>query len=186
MRPSSQVPPRPHTALAGRRAATRESTESRYRERVDGRAFWSAVGGQSFRDPEADLYGCSCVQLYWTKMNQGAHVVTSALQRAVHASLERLGVPCMEEFADAQYVIDIALPAQRIAVEVDGPHHYAANARDTPLGPTRLKHRLLRTLGWRLITVRPPPAELVGSCDHRPCSRSKSVGAGVTLQSCRK
>ncbi|GAQ86997.1 hypothetical protein KFL_003240180 [Klebsormidium nitens] len=92
-------------------------------------------------------------KLYWAKMNQGAQVVTSALQRDVHASLERLGVAAHEEYADGDHVLDIALPAQRIAVEVDGPHHFAANARRTPLGPTRLKHRLLRRRGWRLITV---------------------------------
>jgi very-short-patch-repair endonuclease len=79
--------------------------------------------------------------------------MTSALQRSVQSALERLGIPSVEEYTDADYMIDIAIPEHQIAIEVDGPHHYAANMPERSLGPTLLKHRLLRKLGWRLITV---------------------------------
>ena len=42
--------------------------------------------------------------------------------------------------------------ARRVAVEVDGPWHYAANCTHT-LGKTLLKHRILRCLGWTVISV---------------------------------
>ena len=42
--------------------------------------------------------------------------------------------------------------ARRVAVEIDGPWHYAANCPHT-LGKTLLKHRVLRCLGWRVISV---------------------------------
>ena len=42
--------------------------------------------------------------------------------------------------------------ACRVAVEIDGPWHYAANCPHT-LGKTLLKHRVLSCLGWRVISV---------------------------------
>ena len=42
--------------------------------------------------------------------------------------------------------------AVRVAVEVDGPWHYAANCRHT-LGKTLWKHRILRCLGWTVVSV---------------------------------
>ena len=42
--------------------------------------------------------------------------------------------------------------ARRVAVEADGPRHYAVNCTHR-LGYTVLKHRLLRALGWDLIVV---------------------------------
>ena len=42
--------------------------------------------------------------------------------------------------------------ANRVAIEVDGPWHYAANCVHT-LGKTVLKHRVLKGLGWRVISV---------------------------------
>ena len=46
-------------------------------------------------------------------------------------------------------VIPIAF---RVAVEVDGPWHYAANSPHT-LGKTLLKHRVLKCLGWNVLSV---------------------------------
>lgn len=42
--------------------------------------------------------------------------------------------------------------ATRVAVEVDGPWHYAANCHHM-LGKTLFKHRILRCLGWRVNSV---------------------------------
>ena len=42
--------------------------------------------------------------------------------------------------------------ATRVAIEVDGPWHYAANCPH-PLGKTLFKHRILRCMGWKVISV---------------------------------
>lgn len=42
--------------------------------------------------------------------------------------------------------------ARRVAIEADGPWHYAANCRHK-LGNTLLKHRLLKAQGWHVIAV---------------------------------
>ena len=52
--------------------------------------------------------------------------------------------------------LDMARPDERRAVEVDGPSHYLMNARGRCVvenGPTRLKSRLLRRLGWDVTHV---------------------------------
>jgi len=40
----------------------------------------------------------------------------------------------------------------RIAIEVDGPYHFTVNTH-SPLGPTRLRHRMLTMLGWTVLSV---------------------------------
>lgn len=42
--------------------------------------------------------------------------------------------------------------ARRVAIEVDGPWHYAANCPHT-LGKTLLKHRVLNSHGWIVFSV---------------------------------
>ena len=43
---------------------------------------------------------------------------------------------------------------QRIAIEVDGPSHFAGGAQGRyPTGATLLKRRQLEHLGWRLVSV---------------------------------
>ena len=49
------------------------------------------------------------------------------------------------------YSIDIALPERRIALEVDGPSHFAND--HTPTGNTKLKRRQLRATGWHPLSV---------------------------------
>lgn len=41
---------------------------------------------------------------------------------------------------------------EKIAVEVDGPHHFTANGK-TPLGEMRARHRLLDVRGWSTLSV---------------------------------
>ena len=45
--------------------------------------------------------------------------------------------------------------ARRVALEADGPRHYAVNCRHK-LGNTEIKHRLLRATGWDVIAVSLP------------------------------
>lgn len=41
---------------------------------------------------------------------------------------------------------------EKIAVEVDGPHHFTANGQ-RPLGEMRARHRLLEVRGWSVLSV---------------------------------
>lgn len=42
--------------------------------------------------------------------------------------------------------------ARRVAIEADGPEHFAANCNH-PLGRTALKHRQLKAMGWDVISI---------------------------------
>lgn len=56
--------------------------------------------------------------------------------------------------ARAGYAVDIAIPGSRVALEADGPTHLARCAPGTrQLGPTAMKARHLRLLGWRVLNV---------------------------------
>jgi hypothetical protein len=106
-----------------------------------------------------------------------AEVKISRMQRSVACALRRLrpDVAFEEEAVDpaSGYSIDIAASdwdrtaqatgtaagyvlvssrrAARLAVEVDGPHHFAHDG--APTGATLLKRRQLRALGWALVSV---------------------------------
>ena len=52
--------------------------------------------------------------------------------------------------------LDLADPATKRAIEVDGPSHYLRDATSGEYvvnGPTRFKSRLLGTLGWQVTHV---------------------------------
>ena len=54
------------------------------------------------------------------------------------------------------YSVDYALVDERIAIEVDGPSHFARSgdgAGRRPVGETVIKHRQLAALGWRLLSI---------------------------------
>ena len=58
--------------------------------------------------------------------------------------------------ADGLFAIDIALWARgetRIAVEVDGPSHFAVNDLRHVTGQTQARHQALTRLGWVVISV---------------------------------
>ncbi len=73
--------------------------------------------------------------------------------------------------SDGLLLVDVVLPQAKIAVEVDGNRHFLARGdkieiqsrnaeradqKETaklPDGPTLLKHRLIRKLGWRLVVI---------------------------------
>ena len=45
------------------------------------------------------------------------------------------------------------MPAGRkVAIEVDGPFHFSVNS-NSPLGQTMIRRRLLRAVGWTVISV---------------------------------
>ena len=53
--------------------------------------------------------------------------------------------------SDACFSIDIAIPSEHIALEIDGPQHFTRS--EEPLGDTLARNDLLKARGWRVITV---------------------------------
>ena len=85
--------------------------------------------------------------------------------------------------ATTGYLVDLARPSERVAVEVDGPSHFLLpdhRGVRTPNGSTLLKRRLLERAGWRVIAV---PFfewdELRGEEAQRAYLRSRLVDAGL-------
>lgn len=87
--------------------------------------------------------------------------VTSWYQRDVASILSYMGAKHEEEATCAGYRVDLLIPDARallgealpVAVEVDGPSHFARNDPSVALGQTRLKHRQLRALGFAVLSV---------------------------------
>ena len=77
---------------------------------------------------------------------------TSNFHRDVANTLDRLGVDHAVEGAtdDGLFRVDCLLADRRVAVEADGPSHYAGRA---PNGKTRLRRRLLEARGLRVVSV---------------------------------
>lgn len=84
---------------------------------------------------------------------------TSSLQRQVASVLRSMGYHCVLEHCPpgSPVVIDIAVTdpgtGRQVAVEVDGPYHYALNDPCHPLGAVRLRDALLRHTGWSMVSV---------------------------------
>ena len=64
-----------------------------------------------------------------------------------------MGIACNCEDITTGLELDIAIPDLRIAIEIDGPTHFARNVL-RPLGATVLKQRHLEAMGWALLSVR--------------------------------
>ena len=90
--------------------------------------------------------------------------VTSWYQRDVASILSYMGEKHEEEATCAGYRVDLLIPRanaplgdagapRAVAVEVDGPSHFARNDAGVSLGQTRLKHRQLRALGFDVLSV---------------------------------
>ena len=72
--------------------------------------------------------------------------------------MQAMGTKPVSEYitADGLFAIDIALWARgatRIAVEVDGPSHFAVNDLRHVTGQTRVRHHALSRLGWVVVSV---------------------------------
>ena len=63
-----------------------------------------------------------------------------------------MGVEHIYEDVSTGYAVDIAIPELRIAVEIDGPSHFARNAKRR-LGPSVMKHRQLDDMGWHVFPL---------------------------------
>ena len=80
------------------------------------------------------------------------NVQGSSNHRDVCKCLTSLGRSYTSEDCSSGYAVDIAIPESRIAIEVDGPTHFTRNTL-MPLGATAMKHRHLRKLGWKVLSV---------------------------------
>eukprot|EP00889_Picochlorum_renovo_P003861 jgi/Picre1/30891/NNA_006250.t1 len=80
----------------------------------------------------------------------------SLFQKQVYEAAEAVIPGWILEYwdSDLQYPVDMALLSHRIVIEADGPTHFTLNTQK-PLGATSLKKRLLRRIGWHLITIPP-------------------------------
>lgn len=74
------------------------------------------------------------------------------VQLELERALSDMGKQFESEYIDADYSIDVAIPAERIAFEVDGPTHFTRNT-GTPLGATLLKRRHLAAGGWTVLPI---------------------------------
>jgi hypothetical protein len=74
--------------------------------------------------------------------------------REVGECLNRLGIAHEREHtaSDGLPPVDLALLDRRIAIEFDGPSHFARNTCQ-PLGHTRLRDRLLSATGWHVVSI---------------------------------
>ena len=82
---------------------------------------------------------------------------TLCVQRSRHhdeftRKLIGMGVAYICEDISTGLQLDIAIPDLQIAIEIDGPHHFARNAL-RPLGATALKRRHLEAIGWSVFSV---------------------------------
>lgn len=77
----------------------------------------------------------------------------SKLQKEVCEALIGMGVSYVSEDTSSGYAVDIAVPQLRIAVEIDGPYHFARTDTERPLGPTALKRRQLEKMGWHVLSI---------------------------------
>lgn len=62
-------------------------------------------------------------------------------------------VHLLEDTSAGGYAVDISLPALKLAIEADGPTHLARNDISKMLGGTTMKHRHLRAMGWRVVSI---------------------------------
>ena len=82
----------------------------------------------------------------------------SKFQRHVALTLKQLLVDetVVEELCTEEGLqLDAAVPAMRLAMEADGPFHFAVDRRGGFVvnGSTQAKRRLLRALGWHVVAV---------------------------------
>jgi len=95
-------------------------------------------------------------------------ITVSGFQHHVARVLRELEVSYQLEHNLHGYSVDLALPSSRVAVEVDGPHHYMYNfapGRESQSignakakvvavnGASMLKERIMSALGWRSVSI---------------------------------
>ena len=90
-----------------------------------------------------------------------ASAQSSKFHRDVSSALIAMGVGHDNEHDIKGLVVDIAVGVRGVAdgqgggvvVEADGPSHFFRNLPGRPTGATLSKRRLLRSLGWEVVSV---------------------------------
>lgn len=77
---------------------------------------------------------------------------TSSFQKEVARLLVGTGLDWIKENVVDGYTVDAVLTDKKVALEIDGPTHFARNT-GTPLGHTILKRRYVTAAGWKVISV---------------------------------
>lgn len=84
----------------------------------------------------------------------------SKLHLKVSEALRQASITFQEEYFDkaTAHSIDIAFTSQKIAVEIDGPHHYVNHSHDGSIsqiqsGSTILRNKMLKKAQWKLIIL---------------------------------
>ena len=107
------------------------------------------------------------------------------LEKSVGRALSRLGLSPTAEHALAEgYSVDYALVDERIAIEVDGPWHFALSgdgAGRRLLGRTLIKRRQLAALGWRLLEVRSGAGTRSGTEVYHELQRVRRLRGAVRV-----
>lgn len=76
----------------------------------------------------------------------------SSQQRGVADCLTSLGLEYTQEEDFSGLIVDIYLRRMNLVIELDGPSHFARNGPQM-LGPTMFKHRLLRAMGMKVLSI---------------------------------
>lgn len=86
--------------------------------------------------------------------SQVSEVTISEFHSEVSRTLNAMGIPHTLEHLtdDGLFSMDIALPEEHIAIEVDGPHHFTKNQL-RPLADMFTRTVLLEARGWRVVSV---------------------------------
>jgi len=78
----------------------------------------------------------------------------SATQKDIWRITKRLGYKKAQlETMVGGISVDIAVPGESFAIEVDGPTHFARNRPDLPLGSFLWKRRVLNAHGWTVVGI---------------------------------
>eukprot|EP00808_Paulinella_micropora_P025336 g81610.t1 len=92
----------------------------------------------------------------WSSMMQEA-VHSSELHKEVSKVLRDEGVPHVNEDTSSGLLVEIGMAEHRVVIEVDGPSHFVAGSvesrRPKYSFATLCKHRLLKAMGWGVVSV---------------------------------
>ncbi|KAL6777066.1 hypothetical protein ACKKBF_B20085 [Auxenochlorella protothecoides x Auxenochlorella symbiontica] len=100
----------------------------------------------------------ACLQRWSAKVqSERSSTTLSRFHLVVSTLLQQLGIEHQLEHCVIKpgVHVDIAIlrpSGERLAVEVDGPHHYPFNSF-APLGHTWVRRRVLRACGWKVLSV---------------------------------
>jgi hypothetical protein len=124
-------------------------------------AWWPPLLGQY---PELRALLAAAAERWAADNADPAAATVSSVQAAVAAAVAGLGLGAVEEehaaAGSCRLLVDVAVPGRRLAVEVDGPLHFARNAPAVQVGATLDPNTLTRT---RVLTLSQPEPLTAGA-----------------------